>query len=129
MKILNHIKFMFSTDSRTADTHDTAAPLKERFTAFRHLLDHNNAALAAMADLGEKLSGDYLFDRHYVETKTQEVIEQVKAMIDNLNIVCKNRYQSLTDRHAEISSCIARIVGRDRPISDERLVIPLSEIT
>lgn len=129
MKILDHIKFMFGMDTSEAEAPDTAAPFRERFSAFRSLLDHNNAALAAMADLGEKLTGEYLFDRRYVETKTLEVAGHVGAMIDNLNIVCHNRYKQLVGRHAEITEGIARIVGRRQALSDERLVIPLTELT
>lgn len=129
MKILDHIKFMFGMDTSEAEAPDTAAPFRERFSAFRNLLDHNNAALAAMADLGEKLTGEYLFDRRYVETKTLEVAGHVGAMIDNLNIVCHNRYKQLVGRHAEITEGIARIVGRRLALSDERLVIPLTELT
>jgi len=128
MKILDHIKFMFGMDTSDAEAPDTAAPFRERFSAFRNLLDHNNAALAAMADLGEKLTGEYLFDRRYVETKTLEVAGHVGAMIDNLNIVCHNRYKQLVGRHAELTEGIARIVGRRQALSDERLVIPLTEL-
>lgn len=129
MKILDHIKFMFGIDTAEAEAPDTAAPFRERFAAFRSLLDHNNAALAAMADLGEKLTGEYLFDRRYAESKTLEVAEHVGAMIVDLNIICHNRYRLLLDRHAEITQGIARIVGRKDIRFDERLVIPLTELT
>lgn len=129
MKILDHIKFMFSMETAHAEDHDTAAPFRERFAAFRKLLDHNNAALGAMADLGEKLTGEYLFDRRYVETKTMEVAEHVGAMVRNLTIVCHGRYPLLGKRHEEITAAITRIVGRRERLAEDRLTIPIVELT
>lgn len=129
MKILDHIKFMFSMNHHKDESHDTAAPLRERFSAFRKLLDHNNAALAAMADLGEKMTGEYLFDRRYVETKTLEVAENVGAMIENLNIVCNKQYSLLAEKHDEIVSGIRQIVGRRQPRTEDVLTISLSDLT
>ena len=37
-----------------------------KLAAFRRLLEENNAVLAAMADLEEKRSGEFLFDRAYL---------------------------------------------------------------
>ncbi len=129
MKILDHIKFMFSMDRSEHENRDTSAPFKERFFAFRKLLDHNNAALSAMADLGEKLTGEYLFDRRYVEAKTMEVAGNVSAMIENLNIVCHSHYASLVERHREIVTGINHSIGRRRDDVKDALTVPLSELT
>ncbi len=40
--------------------------LQEKFVHFRRLLDNNNQALEIMADMEEKLSGDYVFDSSYI---------------------------------------------------------------
>ncbi|HSW61796.1 MAG TPA: PEP/pyruvate-binding domain-containing protein [Dissulfurispiraceae bacterium] len=128
MKILDYIKFMFGMDHAKGEKRDTAAPLRQRFAAFRKLLDHNNTALAAMADLGEKLTGDYLFDRRYVETKTAEVADNVGAMIENLNVVCHGNYSRLADCHKDIAAAINQIVGRRQVLAEDVLTIPLAEI-
>ena len=39
-----------------------------KLAAFQRLLEENNAVLAAMADLEEKRSGEFLFDRAYLTT-------------------------------------------------------------
>lgn len=128
MNILDHIKFMFSMNKAPTENQDSSTPFRERFAAFRRLLNHNNKALAAMADLGEKLTGDYLFDRRYVETQTAEVADNVGHMIENLMIICHGNYRLLASRHQEIVDSINRIVGRRRTADADSLVVPLAEL-
>lgn len=116
-------------DKKTDETAHAAAPFKERFAAFQELLVHNNAALGAMADLGEKLTGEYLFDRAYVSAKTREVSDHVGGMVASLNLVCADRYASLTTRHAEIVQDIERVIGQKRTVSEDRLIVPLGELS
>ena len=44
----------------------TQAELAEKYTHFQALLSANNQVLTLMADMEEKLSGDYLFDLQYI---------------------------------------------------------------
>ena len=46
---------------------DETSRLQEQFGHFRRLLTENNQALEIMADMEEKLSGDFLFDTGYLE--------------------------------------------------------------
>ncbi len=65
------------------------------FERFRKVLHSNNQSLEVIADLGEKLSGDYIFDRRYIETGVERLNSTVKTSIDGLNELCDNRYTSL----------------------------------
>ncbi|HMK43703.1 MAG TPA: PEP/pyruvate-binding domain-containing protein, partial [Dissulfurispiraceae bacterium] len=115
-----------------ADDDNIAAaslPLKTRFEAFRRLLDNNNAALTTMADLGEKLSGEYLFDRTYVTSKTREAAEHVGAMITNLNIVCNKRYEGLHDCHTRIAGELNDIIGHKETIADDVYTVSLDALS
>jgi pyruvate, water dikinase len=67
------------------------------FQTFRELLDYNNQALDLMADMGEKLGGDYLFDKHYVETTVAALEEVVYKIVYDLNLITKKRYWDLFD--------------------------------
>ncbi|MBI4690661.1 MAG: hypothetical protein HY754_10415 [Nitrospirae bacterium] len=42
--------------------------LKKKYDTFQALLGENNHVLELMADMEEKLSGEYLFDRQYIES-------------------------------------------------------------
>jgi pyruvate,water dikinase len=69
--------------------------LPSLFQKFRELLDYNNRALELMADMGEKLSGDYLFDRHYIESLANELEQVVYRVIYNLNLMVPRKYAGL----------------------------------
>ncbi len=65
------------------------------FKRFRKVLSSNNQSLEIIADLGEKLSGDYIFDMHYIETGVERLSSRVKVSIDGLNELCDNRFKNL----------------------------------
>ena len=65
------------------------------FERFRRVLNSNNQSLEIIADLGEKLGGGYIFDRHYIETGVERLRGTVKASIDGLNELCNYRYEDL----------------------------------
>jgi pyruvate,water dikinase len=69
--------------------------LPSLFRKFRELLDYNNRALELMADMGEKLSGDYLFDRHYLESLANELEQAVYRVIYDLNLMVPRKYSGL----------------------------------
>ncbi|MFH0788491.1 MAG: PEP/pyruvate-binding domain-containing protein [Pseudomonadota bacterium] len=65
------------------------------FQTFRELLDYNNQALDLMADMGEKLGGDYLFDKQYIENVVTELEEAVYKVIYDLNLMTPKKYLDL----------------------------------
>jgi pyruvate, water dikinase len=82
------------------------------FQTFRELLDYNNQAMDLMADMGEKLGGDYLFDKHYIETVATQLEEVVYKIIYDLNLMTPKKYLDLfevfekakMDIHGELDS-------------------------
>ena len=73
---------------------DEQVRLQEKFAHFRRLLDNNNQALETMADMEEKLSGDYVFDSSYISSQVHNLGEQVSGMVTALNLLTNNRYQT-----------------------------------
>jgi pyruvate,water dikinase len=73
---------------------DEQVRLQEKFAHFRRLLDNNNKALEIMADMEEKLSGDYVFDSSYLYSQVHDLSEQVAGMVTCLNFLTHNRYQT-----------------------------------
>ncbi len=74
---------------------DEQALLREKFVHFRRLLDNNNLALATMADMEEKASGDFLFDTGYLDSQVQTLSSAVGEMIEALHHLTKDRYRQL----------------------------------
>ena len=77
------------------DEQDEQEILKQNFFHFRRLLDNNNQALAAMADLEEKLTGDFLFDTGYLFNQVENLSARVREMIEALNALSRDRYSEL----------------------------------
>ena len=50
-----------------------------------------------MADMGEKLGGDYLFDKQYIETVMVQLEEVVYKIVYDLNLITPKKYLDLFD--------------------------------
>jgi len=81
------------------------------FERFRKVLNSNNQSLEIIADLGEKLGGDYIFDGQYIETGVERISNRVKASIDALNELCGNRFENLYAIYDELTSELKRLLN------------------
>jgi pyruvate,water dikinase len=95
--------------------------LPSLFQTFRELLEQNNQALELMADMGEKLSGDYLFDRHYIESIADELGQVVYKVVYNLNRITQQKYLELFDAFEKAKE-------RLQTELDSRFTIPRGEL-
>ena len=81
------------------------------FSRFRTVLNSNNLALEIIADLGEKLSGDYIFDRRYIETGLERLQGAVKGSITGLNELCGNRFADLHLVYEKLTGELERLLA------------------
>jgi pyruvate,water dikinase len=109
---------------------DEQVRLQEKFAHFRRLLDNNNQALETMADMEEKLHGDYVFDSSYLYSRTERLGQQVADMVDSLNLLTQNRYQKdlipITQRLQQEMNEVLEAVPT---IPDTPFILPLSVLT
>ena len=77
-----------------------------KLSAFRRLLEENNAVLAAMADLEEKRSGEFLFDRAYLTATFGVLSGGVRRIVESLQLLTNGRYPGLVGAHAAIDEKI-----------------------
>lgn len=101
----------------------------KRYQSFQELLSQNNSVLELMADIEEKLSGEFLIDRHYIDNNISTIAERVKKIIDNLNLISRDKYYSLYERFNEINSEIEKLLSGKREIPVSSYTIPFDEIT
>jgi pyruvate,water dikinase len=97
------------------------------FEGFRELLDYNNRVLELIADMGDKLSGDFVFDTHYLQKTASELDDLVYRIIYNLNSVTGNRHLGLYDAFETIRKRIRAELAPDRLPSRKDWIIPLSQ--
>lgn len=67
-------------------------PFVVLFKKFKSVLERNNRILTLMADMGDKLGGEYVFDRRYIEAACEELADQIFKLISDLSILnhCRN---------------------------------------
>ncbi len=101
-------------------------PIRVVFSRFREIIDSNTRALEIMADMGDKLSGDYIFDMAYIRQATEELSGAVFHSIHSLNMLCNNCYSQLYEIFERIDGRIrALLEGREE---ETPLVFPLEEV-
>jgi pyruvate,water dikinase len=97
------------------------------FDRFRKILNSNNQSLEIIADLGEKLSGDYIFDRRYIETGVDRLGRAVKTSIAGLNELCDNRFTDLYAVYDRLTGELQRLLA-GREDRDGQQVLAFAEI-
>lgn len=87
-------------------------PLPLIFSQFREVLKANNQALEIIADMGEKLSGEYLFDLRYVESTVEEMIEAMRRALEAINILTQNQCLALHEVFSPMEARVRAILGK-----------------
>jgi pyruvate, water dikinase len=109
--------------------HHEEPSLQSLFQTFRELLDYNNQALDLMADMGEKLGGDYLFDKHYVETVVAQLEEVVYKVAYDLNLITNKKCLDLFDVFEKAKMEIHGELDSRFTLPKGKYVYPLKELT
>ncbi|MEJ2155406.1 MAG: PEP/pyruvate-binding domain-containing protein [Desulfobacteraceae bacterium] len=96
------------------------------FQTFQKSLALNNQVLEIIAEMGDKLSGDYIFDNQYIQSTCRKVADLVHALIVNLNTMAPSKYLALHDAFQEINQDVRmELVGQTPiPKSEETLAYP-----
>ena len=110
------------------EAEDQQARLQERFDHFRRLLAGNNQALEIMADMEEKLSGEFLFDTGYLENQADRLVTNVSGMVGELDLLTEGRYAKLTAICQGLAQEIGRELAAVPSIPETPLVLSLSSL-
>ncbi len=94
----------------------TNKQLQKRYKCFQKILSETNAVLEIMADMEEKVSGDYLFDMHYIRSNLKMLSTKVPIIIDSLNKISDDKYLELNDVLKRVDSEIQAILIKKRKI-------------
>jgi pyruvate,water dikinase len=107
---------------------DEQVLLQEKFGHFRRLLEANNQALEIMADMEEKLAGDFLFDTGYLYTQAELLGDRVSRMADELNLLSQDRYRELIPICRRLREEIQQELAAIPVIPDTPYILPLSAL-
>ncbi|HID76506.1 MAG TPA: hypothetical protein EYP56_10970 [Planctomycetaceae bacterium] len=93
-------------------------PLRAKIERFQRLLDRNNRALEMMAEAGESLGGDLLFDSQYLRRLATELSQCVQGIVADLDFITEGSYKGLPEAAARIEAEVAAAI-ESRPVLRE----------
>ncbi len=99
------------------------------FQTFKRILELNNRILERIADMGDKLGGDYVFDRQYIRSSCRQVGALVSELIYNFNILAPRRYPSLDTIFRHIRNDIEEELAGRVVIPQTEFVVPYDIVT
>lgn len=102
--------------------------LRRRLQSFRSLVDGNNRVLELIADAGEMLGGEYVFDVQYLRSLAERFEEAVRGVVDDLDILTDYHYRDLAQAYDRIRAEIRDILEYRTSVPVTELVLPLAEI-
>jgi pyruvate, water dikinase len=91
----------------------------ELFSRFRAVLDSNNRSLEIITDIGDTLSGDYLFDIQYVRRSYTDLSAALERSLASFDKLTESRYRGLEAVYRTIDGNIRHAMdGAVQPKSD-----------
>jgi len=100
----------------------------QKYKAFREILKSNNEVLMTMADMQEKASGAFIFDRAYIQSTYKAVAGGIKRIIDNLNFLGNERYKDLIIPYQKTDEAIQKLLEARIVIPKTDYIIPLDKL-
>jgi pyruvate,water dikinase len=122
MNLLANLKAALIEKSRKT------VPFTDLFSRFREALDDHNRAIELIADMGEKLSGDYLFDISYLKSAYAELRIRLSRSLSSFAELTGNRYVGLMEVYDRIDSSIRTLIFDESALSGD-LVMSYDSIT
>jgi len=102
--------------------------LRDRLVRFRDLVQKNDRVLTLMAEAGEMLGGDYLFDRVYLENLAEELQGAVQGVVQDLSAVTGDRFPTLIRTVAEIDAGVRAAMELRTPLPDAPHILPMATV-
>jgi len=107
---------------------ETVASLRLKIGRFRTLLDRNNRVLELMAEAGESLGGDLLFDFQYLRRLAAQLEDSAQKVVLDLNFITDNRYLALMDAFERVQAGVAEVLESRPSVPVTPYTLPLDEI-
>ena len=125
MSFLDKLKNMFTSGKGRRHR----VPFVILFKTFQGLLEKNNKILDSIAAMGDKLGGDYVFDKNYILSSCQEMSDLVYKLIYDLDTIAPNKYLNLYDAFQRINHEIEEELAGRPIIAQADYVIPFETIS
>lgn len=109
-------------------TPQPSLPFQVLFKKFQNILEHNNSILELMADMGDKLGGEYVFDRKYIEDSSEQLSNLVFKLISDLSVLSQRKNVELFLSFERIRTQIRDELAGLPQFSTVRYILSLAEL-
>jgi pyruvate,water dikinase len=104
-------------------------PFSVLFKKFKSILERNNQILELIGDMGDKLGGDYVFDRQYILDSCERLGDQVFKLVSDLSLLCQRKNVALFTAFERVQNQIREELAGRRALSRSDHILPLAELT
>ena len=104
-------------------------PLNDLFVRFQQILEENNTALKMIADMEDKLGGEYVFDRKFLEDTVKNIEEVVLRSAVNFNFISNNKYLEIYSVIQALSKQLQLELAGQIVIPGGQEILTMAEIT
>lgn len=104
-------------------------PFSVLFKKFKSILERNNSILELIGDMGDKLGGDYVFDRQYIFDSCERLGDQVFKLVSDLSLLCQRKNVALFTAFERVQHLISEELAGRRTLSRTDRLLPLAELT
>lgn len=103
--------------------------LRSLFRKFRRILELNNKVLERMAAMERALSGEYVFDRAFLQASVRDLGVQVHQVAYSINALSDDRYLTLYDRFETLRNALDDILSGGLGPWAARLTLPSADLS
>lgn len=103
--------------------------LRSLFRKFRRILELNNKVLERMAAMERALSGEYIFDRAFLQASVRDLGMQVHQVAYSINALSDDRYLTLYDRFEALRNALDDILSGGLGPWAARLTLPSTDLS
>lgn len=104
-------------------------PFSALFKKFKSILERNNTILELIGDMGDKLGGDYIFDRQYILDSCEKLGDQVFKLVSDLSFLSQRKNVALFSAFERLQHQIQEELAGRRALSRTDHILPLAELT
>jgi pyruvate,water dikinase len=103
-------------------------PLADLFARFQQILRENNTAMQMIAEMEDKLGGEYVFDRQYLRDAIKRIEDMVVHSAVDLNYISSNKYLEIYDVIEALGKQLQMELAGQIVIPGHQNILLLSEI-
>ncbi|TVM31526.1 pyruvate, water dikinase [Oceanidesulfovibrio marinus] len=98
------------------------------FRKFKGLIERNNRILELMGDMGDKLGGEYVFDKQYILSSCEQLEDLVFKLISDLSVLNQDKNVELFKAYERIRHAIHEELSGRHAFDQVSLTIPLESL-